>query len=37
MCRQMKEQADDMSADLYPTGARELVAHHLVVNNQQSR
>ena len=29
MCKAMKNNADDMSADLHPHGARELVAGHL--------
>jgi len=33
MCKTMLEQADDMSGDVYPHGARELVAHHLHANN----
>ena len=37
MCKDMLAQADDMSDDIYPHGARELVADHLVANNQQSR
>ena len=37
MYRTMLEQADDMSGDVYPHGAREVVAHHLTANNQQSR
>jgi len=37
MCEQMKAQSDDMKDDLYPHGSRELVADHLVANNQQSR
>eukprot|EP00967_Tisochrysis_lutea_P117138 scaffold189252_cov24-Tisochrysis_lutea.AAC.1 len=37
MCEKMKQQKDDMKDDLYPHGARELVADHLVANNQQSR
>ena len=37
MCQDMKAQADDMSGDLHPHGARELVADAFVANNQQSR
>jgi len=37
LCYDMKQKADDMSGDLYPHGARELVANHLVADNQQSR
>jgi hypothetical protein len=37
MCGQMKAQSDDMKDDLYAHGARELVADHLVADNQQSR
>jgi hypothetical protein len=37
MCEQMKAQSDDMKDDLYAHGARELVAHHLVADNQQTR
>merc|ERR1719235_768947 len=34
MCQDMLAQRDDMSMDLYPHGAREVVAHHLTANNQ---
>jgi hypothetical protein len=37
LCKDMKENADSMSGDLYPHGARTVVAHHLTANNQQSR
>lgn len=37
MCADMKAQRDDMSGDLYPHGARELVADHLAADNQQRR
>ena len=37
MCEDMKANLDDMSDDLYPHGAREVVAHHLTANNQQRR
>ena len=33
----MRDQADDMSGDTHAHGAREVVAHHLTANNQQSR
>jgi len=36
MCADMKQQADDMSGDLYAHGARELVDKNLVANNQQA-
>jgi len=35
MCADMKFMADDMSMDLYPHGARELVADELAANNHQ--
>ena len=35
MCADMKAQRDDMSDDLYPHGARELVLDELAANNQQ--
>merc|ERR1719377_489164 len=34
MCADMKQQADDMSADLYAHGARELVWTNLTASNQ---
>jgi hypothetical protein len=34
MCADMKQMRDDMSGDLYAHGARELIATHLVANNQ---
>lgn len=34
MCKDMMEQADDMSGDLYAHGARELVDDYLAANNQ---
>ena len=37
LCADMKAMKDEMSGDLYPHGARELVADHLVADNQQSR
>jgi len=37
MCADMKNQRDDMSGDLYPHGARVLVATELAANNQQDR
>jgi len=37
MCQDMKAQADDMSGDVHPHGARELVAQHLTANNQANR
>jgi len=37
LCKDMKGMKDDMSGDLYPHGAREIVASELVANNQQSR
>ena len=37
MCADMKAQRDDMSGDLYPHGARELVADDLAANNHQRR
>jgi hypothetical protein len=37
MCADMKSQRDDMSGDLYPHGARELVADALSANNHQPR
>ena len=37
LCARMLDQKDDMKPDIKPTGARELVADHLVANNQQSR
>merc|ERR1712146_728388 len=33
MCADMKQQADDLSSDLYAHGARELVAKALTANN----
>lgn len=35
MCADMKAQADDMTGDLEPHGARELVADQFAANNQQ--
>ena len=35
MCKVMKEQADDMSSDTHPHGARDLVNFTLAANNQQ--
>lgn len=32
----MMTKADDMSGDVHPHGARELVSKHLVANNQQN-
>ena len=37
MCQDMLAKRDDMSSDLYPHGARTLVADHLTADNQQSR
>jgi len=37
MCADMKSQADDMSGDLYPHGARTLVADFLAADNHQRR
>jgi hypothetical protein len=37
MCKDMMEKSDDMSGDLHAHGARELVATHLVADNQQDR
>ena len=37
MCKDMKEQADDMGDDLHPHGARELVADEHAANNHQNR
>lgn len=37
LCADMKAQRDDMSYDLHPHGSRELVADHLVADNQVSR
>jgi len=37
LCADMKMMKDDMSGDLHPHGAREVVAHELTANNQQSR
>merc|ERR1719183_1540217 len=37
MCADMLKMKDDMSSDVYPHGARELVDHFLSANNQQSR
>jgi len=37
LCQDMKGKRDDMSGDLHPHGARELVADAFVANNQQSR
>merc|ERR1711871_1438139 len=34
MCKDMKAQADDMSGDFYPHGARELVSHEFSADNQ---
>jgi len=34
LCQDMLAMADDMSGDVYPHGARTLVAHHLSANNQ---
>jgi len=36
MCADMKQQADDLSGDLYAHGARELVDKQLTANNQQA-
>merc|ERR1719183_3510487 len=36
MCKKMLENADDMSGDVYPHGARTLVWQNLTANNQQS-
>ena len=33
MCEQMKAQLDDMTGDLHPHGAREVVAHSMTANN----
>lgn len=35
LCADMKSQRDDMSIDLYPHGARELVTNELAADNQQ--
>merc|ERR1712151_1272365 len=35
LCYDMKNQRDNMEYDLYAHGSRELVADHLVANNQQ--
>jgi hypothetical protein len=37
MCKDMLAVKDDMSGDVYPHGARELVDHFLSANNQQTR
>ena len=37
MCADMKSQRDDMSDDLYPHGAREVVVSDYVANNQHDR
>jgi len=37
LCGDMLGKRDDMSSDVHPHGAREVVAHHLTANNQQSR
>jgi len=37
LCKDMKGMKDDMKKDLHPHGARDLVAHALTANNQQSR
>ena len=37
MCKDMLAQKADMHSDIHPHGARELVAHGLTANNQQSR
>merc|ERR1712014_538034 len=37
MCADMKSQKDDMSNDLYPHGARVLVADELAANNHNRR
>jgi len=37
MCADMKTQSDDMSGDLHPHGARELVANKLAANNLHRR
>jgi len=37
MCADMKAQRDDMSSDLYPHGARELVDDELAANNHANR
>merc|ERR1712232_951444 len=37
MCADMKAQRDDMTGDLYPHGARELVSDELAADNHQPR
>ena len=37
MCADMLAMADDMSGDVHPHGARELVADQYAANNQQTR
>ena len=37
MCQDMLAMADDMSGDVYPHGAREVVSHELTANNQANR
>ena len=37
LCQDMLAMADDMSGDVYPHGARALVANSLAANNQQNR
>ena len=37
MCQDMLYMKDDMSSDVYPHGAREVVADHLTANNQANR
>jgi hypothetical protein len=37
MCQDMLLQADDMHSDVHPHGARAVVSHELVANNQQTR
>jgi len=37
LCRDMLDKKDDMSGDVHPHGAREVVLDHLVANNQQTR
>jgi len=37
MCQDMLAMSDDMSGDVYPHGAREVVSHELTANNQANR
>ena len=37
MCADMKAQRDDMTDDLHPKGAREIVDDYLVANNQANK